>query len=141
MTRLYNNFKKDLPKLDGKVFVITGTTSGTGFVAARTVAELGGEVVLLNRPSSRATDSLKKLQIAVPTAKFVPIECDLPQGHRPFPASSQSGRRVGRGPGSSPGRGRPYSEGVLRASSGARPKTASATRTASRAVSEAFGST
>ena len=77
MTRLYNKIKKDLPKLDGKVFVITGTTSGTGFVAARTVAELGGEVVLLNRPSSRATDSLKKLQIAVPNGTFVPIECDL----------------------------------------------------------------
>ena len=77
MTRLYNKFTKTLPSLEGKTFVITGTTSGTGFVAARTVAEKGGEVVLLNRPSSRATDSLKKLQIAVPNGKFVSIECDL----------------------------------------------------------------
>ncbi|OLQ05612.1 putative oxidoreductase [Symbiodinium microadriaticum] len=31
-----------LPRVDGKVFAITGTTSGTGFVAAWVVAELGG---------------------------------------------------------------------------------------------------
>lgn len=77
MTRLYNNFKKTLPKLDGKVFAITGTTSGTGFVAARTIGELGGEVLLLNRKSSRSTASLEKLEQAVPNGTFVPIECDL----------------------------------------------------------------
>lgn len=36
-------FKKELPRVDGKVFVITGTTSGTGYVAAQTVAEKGGD--------------------------------------------------------------------------------------------------
>lgn len=77
MTRLYNKIKKDLPSLDGKVFVITGTTSGTGFVAAQTVAELGGEVVLLNRKSKRSEASLEKLKAAVPSASFVPVECDL----------------------------------------------------------------
>ncbi|CAB9527086.1 Uncharacterized oxidoreductase C736.13 [Seminavis robusta] len=77
MTRLYNKFKTTLPKLDGKVFAITGTTSGTGFVAARAVAELGGEVILLNRQSSRSKDSLEMLQNAVPHGTFVPIECDL----------------------------------------------------------------
>ncbi|CAB9507919.1 Uncharacterized oxidoreductase C736.13 [Seminavis robusta] len=77
MTRLYNNFKETLPKLDGKVIAITGTTSGTGFVAARTVAELGAEVLLLNRESSRSKDSLEKLQSAVTDGKFVPIKCDL----------------------------------------------------------------
>jgi NAD(P)-dependent dehydrogenase (short-subunit alcohol dehydrogenase family) len=73
----YNVFKKELPDATGKVFVITGTTSGTGFVAARTAAELGGEVVLLNRPSDRSTKALSDLQTAVPSGKFVPIDCDL----------------------------------------------------------------
>jgi NAD(P)-dependent dehydrogenase (short-subunit alcohol dehydrogenase family) len=77
MTRKYNQFIKTLPKLDGKVIVITGTTSGTGYVAAKTVAELGAEVVLLNRASSRSTDSLAKLKEDVPDGKFVAIECDL----------------------------------------------------------------
>lgn len=52
-TKRFAEFKQGLPDVSGKVFVITGTTSGAGFVAARTVAELGGEAVLLNRPSKR----------------------------------------------------------------------------------------
>ena len=73
----YNEFKKELPSVEGKVFVVTGTTSGTGYVAARTAAEKGGEVLLLNRKSDRATKALAKLQEEVPSGKFVPIECDL----------------------------------------------------------------
>ncbi|CAB9515781.1 Short-chain dehydrogenase TIC 32, chloroplastic [Seminavis robusta] len=73
----YNDLKKELPSAEGKVFVITGTTSGTGYVAARTAAEKGGEVLLLNRSSDRATKSLAKLKEEVPNGKFVPIECDL----------------------------------------------------------------
>jgi len=73
----YSKFEKGLPDVSGKVFVITGTTSGTGFVAARTVAKHNGEVLLLNRPSSRSTASLEKLKEAVPDGNFVPIDCDL----------------------------------------------------------------
>ena len=76
-TKYLPEFVKELPRVDGKVFVITGTTSGTGFVAARVAAELGGEVLMLNRESPRVTDALKKLQAAVPEGKFVTIECDL----------------------------------------------------------------
>ena len=59
------------------LFKTIGTTSGTGFVAAQTVAEKGGEVVCLNRKSQRVEDATKKLQEAVPNGKFVNIECDL----------------------------------------------------------------
>lgn len=52
-------------------------TTGTGFVAARTVAEKGGEAVLLNRKSSRVDTMLEALQKAVPDGKFVTVECDL----------------------------------------------------------------
>ena len=76
-TRFLPEFQKQLPRVDGKVFVITGTTSGTGFVAARVAAELGGEVVLVNRPSTRSDNSLRELQKAVPSGKFVKIDCDL----------------------------------------------------------------
>lgn len=75
--RLFAKFEKELPRVDGKVFAITGTTSGTGFVAARTVAQHGGEVLLLNRPSERATASLAKLEAAVPGGTFTQIDCDL----------------------------------------------------------------
>jgi len=73
----FSKFEKNLSDVSGKVFVITGTTSGTGFVAARTVAKHNGEVILLNRPSSRSAASLEKLKDAVPNGKFVPVDCDL----------------------------------------------------------------
>lgn len=76
-SRVYPDFRKTLPSLDGKVVAITGTTTGTGFMCAQVVGELGAEVILLNRRSDRQKDSLQKLQEAVPTARFVPIECDL----------------------------------------------------------------
>lgn len=73
----YSQFERELPDVSGKVFAITGTTSGTGFVAAETVARHGGEILLLNRPSSRSKDSLAKLKELVPDGKFVAIDCDL----------------------------------------------------------------
>lgn len=73
----FPDFKKELPKVDGKVFAITGTTSGTGYIAARTAAELGGTVLLLNRPSERAAKALDKLRQEVPSGTFQPIDCDL----------------------------------------------------------------
>lgn len=73
----FSGFRKQLPRVDGKTFVITGSTAGTGFVAAQTVGELGGEVVMLNRQSSRVDDMLARLRKSVPEGKFVNIECDL----------------------------------------------------------------
>lgn len=59
------------------MFVITGTTSGTGYIAAETVAKHGGEVLLLNRSSPRSISSYEKLKASVLDGKFVPIDCDL----------------------------------------------------------------
>lgn len=70
-------FKEELTNIDGKVFVMTGTTTGTGYAAAAVVAEFGGEVVLLNRKSSRVDTMMEKLKADVPNGKFVTIECDL----------------------------------------------------------------
>lgn len=77
MGNKFAKFDSTLPSVDGKVFAITGTTSGTGFVAAQTAAKHGGEVLLLNRPSERAVASLERLKAAIPDGKFVPIDCDL----------------------------------------------------------------
>ena len=63
--------------LTNKIVAITGTTSGTGFICAREVAKKGATVILLNRTSERAQNSLKQLQEAVPDAKFDSIDCDL----------------------------------------------------------------
>jgi len=70
-------FKSKLPSMAGKTVVITGTTSGTGHVAARTVAELGAKVLLLNRKSSRSEASGAELREAFPDAELHDVECDL----------------------------------------------------------------
>jgi len=75
MGNKFSTFEKNLPRVDGKVFVITGTTSGTGYIAAKTAAQHGGDVFLLNRPSGRAEKSLAKLREEVPGAKFIPVDC------------------------------------------------------------------
>jgi len=60
-----------------KVVVITGTTSGTGFVCARELARKGATVILLNRKSERAESALQQLKESVPEANFDAIDCDL----------------------------------------------------------------
>jgi len=69
--------KKHSQDMTGKVMVITGTTSGTGFVCAREVAQKGATVVLLNRESERSKNALQQLQSAVPDGAFDAITCDL----------------------------------------------------------------
>ena len=50
----FDTFFKGLPDLTGKTFAVTGTTSGTGRIAAKALAEKGGRVIMLNRTSSRS---------------------------------------------------------------------------------------
>ena len=63
--------------MTNKVVVITGTTSGTGFVCAREVAMKGAKVILLNRKSERSVNALRQLQESVPNGEFEAIDCDL----------------------------------------------------------------
>lgn len=74
LDEIINNYSQDMT---GKVVVITGTTSGTGFICAREVAKKGATVVLLNRKSERAENALQQLQDNVPAGNFDSIECDL----------------------------------------------------------------
>lgn len=66
--------------MEGKVFAITGCTSGTGLTLAIAVAELKAKVLLLNRPSARAEAALAQVKAAAETAggpEPVAIACDL----------------------------------------------------------------
>lgn len=72
-------FKAGLPSMAGKTVVLTGTTSGTGKVAAETVAELGARLLVLNRASERSTASFAELSATVPDADLHDVECDLQQ--------------------------------------------------------------
>jgi len=76
-TKWFPKVAASVPDLSGRVFVITGTTTGTGKVVAEEVAKKGAEVFLLNRSSSRSDKALAELKEAVPDAAFHQVECDL----------------------------------------------------------------
>ena len=73
----------DIPPLQGKVIVITGCTSGTGFVAAQCAARKGaGTILMLNRVSERSSVAEQIVQRQVsnmssPKAVVETIPCDL----------------------------------------------------------------
>lgn len=70
-------FSANLPSLAGKTIAVTGSTTGTGFIAALTCASKGAHVVLLNRPSERVTAAMKQIQEKVPGCTLTSIPCDL----------------------------------------------------------------
>lgn len=77
-TRWFNDFSAKLPSLNGKTVVVTGCTTGTGFVLARTCAEKGATVFMLNRPSERADAAATAVRETAATgALVVPVDCDL----------------------------------------------------------------
>jgi NAD(P)-dependent dehydrogenase (short-subunit alcohol dehydrogenase family) len=73
----YDKEVEKIPSLKGKTIAITGTTSGTGYVAAKVVAAKGARTVLLNRKSDRSKTTYDLLIKEYPQAEFINIECDL----------------------------------------------------------------
>eukprot|EP00924_Labyrinthula_sp_SR-Ha-C_P011193 snap_masked-scaffold_48-processed-gene-0.8-mRNA-1 protein AED:0.02 eAED:0.02 QI:0/-1/0/1/-1/1/1/0/352 len=78
-TKYYTEFVKKIADQTGKNVVITGTTSGTGFVAACTAISKGASVYMLNRSSKRSEEALKKIHAFFPEAKqnVKNVACDL----------------------------------------------------------------
>lgn len=72
----FRAFAQNLPAegLERKTVVITGTTSGIGFVAASVYASRGARVITLNRPSQRAADATSRLG---KLGNVHAIDCDL----------------------------------------------------------------
>jgi len=78
--KIYNEkYISSLPDLKGKVYVVTGASStiGLGWICAKTLAQKGAQIVLLNRPSERAVAAEKKLKEVVPGADVSTVDCDL----------------------------------------------------------------
>jgi NAD(P)-dependent dehydrogenase (short-subunit alcohol dehydrogenase family) len=73
----YESFVKDLPSLDGKFVLVTGSTSGTGYFYALAAGQKGATVIMLNRKSDRVIKARKCLLEECPKGIFEDIECDL----------------------------------------------------------------
>ena len=76
-SKYYPTFLQQFPDLTGKTFVITGTTSGTGKIAAHTIASKGGRIMMLNRASARSEKAQLDISTAYPDADVQTVECDL----------------------------------------------------------------
>jgi NAD(P)-dependent dehydrogenase (short-subunit alcohol dehydrogenase family) len=67
----------DLPRLDGKVALVTGANSGLGFATARDLAAAGAHVVLGCRDQAKADKAMAAIRATVPDAKLEFLPGDL----------------------------------------------------------------
>src|SRR5690349_5497175 len=68
---------KDIPRQDGRVFVVTGANSGLGFSTARELARHGATVVLAVRNADKGRQALKQIKDEVPAADVDQRPLDL----------------------------------------------------------------
>lgn len=76
-SKYFPEFEANLADLSGKTIAVTGTTSGTGLVFARTCARKGARVLMLNRKSSRSDSAQERVKAESPSGSVETIECDL----------------------------------------------------------------
>jgi NAD(P)-dependent dehydrogenase (short-subunit alcohol dehydrogenase family) len=77
LDRLTNKVKtiKQLMSMDGRTVLLTGATGGLGQYMAETVAELGGDLILVDRPGSNYIKLLDNLNKYTSVVKC--FDCDL----------------------------------------------------------------
>ena len=67
----------DPPRMDGKVVLVTGATSGIGLAACQGFARLGASVRALSRDQRRAEDAVGEIRRAVPGSDARGVACDV----------------------------------------------------------------
>ena len=78
-SRWFRDFEAAIPSQLGKIVIITGTTSGTGLVAAHTALKKGATVAVLNRNVEKAKKASEEFFEKEPEAKerIHYVNCDL----------------------------------------------------------------
>lgn len=64
-------------RLDGKVCLVTGATSGIGEVTARALAQTGATVIVVGRDPQRGEATLDRIKKAAPNARVEFMQADL----------------------------------------------------------------
>ncbi len=68
---------KDIPRQDGRVFVVTGANSGLGFSTARELARSGATVLLAVRNEDKGRQAIKRIKDELPRADVEQQALDL----------------------------------------------------------------
>ena len=66
-----------MPRLDGKIFIITGANSGLGFETTRQAVKAGAHVVMACRNKQRADKAIERIHAETPRASVEFMELDL----------------------------------------------------------------
>lgn len=69
--------EENIPKLTGKVAIVTGANSGIGFETAKALAKKDATIIMACRNPSKAQAAITDIKKAVPHAKLEFIELDL----------------------------------------------------------------
>jgi NAD(P)-dependent dehydrogenase (short-subunit alcohol dehydrogenase family) len=59
---------KDMPAQDGKVFIVTGSSSGMGFYCAEALAQRGAHVIIAARSLERCEKAAQMIKVHCPQA-------------------------------------------------------------------------
>ncbi|MCG3218771.1 MAG: SDR family oxidoreductase [Candidatus Heimdallarchaeota archaeon] len=69
--------EENIPDLTGKIAIVTGANSGTGYEATRAMASKGASVIMGCRNLEKAEKAAEKIRAKVPEAKLEIIQLDL----------------------------------------------------------------
>ena len=84
--------KKNIPDLEGKTALITGSNSGLGYYTAKALAEKNCHVILSCRTPEKSIATKNKLQKLIPQAQLSTIEIEMSDFNKVFLNSCYSSR-------------------------------------------------
>jgi len=67
----------DIPKLDGRIFVVTGANSGLGYESAKALGAAGATVVMTTRSREKGEETMARILSECPQASLEPVVMDL----------------------------------------------------------------
>ena len=67
----------DIPSQKGKLYLVTGANSGTGFATAKTLAQKGAKIIMAVRNMDKGENAVSKIKNDVPDAKLELMHLDL----------------------------------------------------------------